>query len=66
VPQFAAGAFSLMGYVQAGTTEQGCVWRPAQQAREDLAAVWKEAALKAAQARLEAFGRPDEATDEAK
>ena len=28
----------------------------AQQAREDLAAVWKEAALKAAQARLEAFG----------
>jgi hypothetical protein len=55
-----------MGYVQAGPTEQGCVWRPAQQAREDLAAVWKEAALKAAQARLEAFGRPDEATDEAK
>ena len=28
----------------------------AQQAREDLAAVWKEAALKAAQARLAAFG----------
>jgi acetoin utilization deacetylase AcuC-like enzyme len=28
----------------------------AQQAREDLAIVWKEAALKAAQARLEAFG----------
>ena len=27
-----------------------------QQAREDLAAVWKEAALKAAQARLEASG----------
>ncbi len=33
----------------------------AQQAREDLAAVWKEAALKAAQARLEAFGEPNEA-----
>ena len=33
----------------------------AQQARADLAAVWKEAALKAAQARLEAFGGPDEA-----
>jgi uncharacterized protein (UPF0147 family) len=33
----------------------------AQQAREDLAAVWKEAALKAAQARLEAFGGPEEA-----
>jgi hypothetical protein len=32
-----------------------------QQAREDLAVVWKEAALKAAQARLEAFGEPDEA-----
>ncbi len=32
----------------------------AQQAREDLAAVWKEAALKAAQARLEAFGEPEE------
>ncbi len=32
-----------------------------QQAREDLAAVWKEAALKAAQARLEAFGGPEEA-----
>jgi uncharacterized protein (UPF0147 family) len=31
----------------------------AQQAREDLAAVWKEAALKAAQARLEAFGGPE-------
>jgi hypothetical protein len=28
----------------------------AQQAREDLAAVWKEAALKAAQARLEVSG----------
>ena len=28
----------------------------AQQAREDLAGVWKEAALKAAQARLEASG----------
>ena len=28
----------------------------AQQAGEDLAAVWKQAALKAAQARLEAFG----------
>ena len=34
----------------------------AQQAREDLAAVWKEAALKAAQARLEASGEPEEAT----
>ena len=33
----------------------------AQQAREDLAAVWKEAALKAAQARLEASGGPEEA-----
>jgi predicted kinase len=33
----------------------------AQQAREDLAAVWKEAALKAAQARLEAFGGHEEA-----
>jgi uncharacterized protein (UPF0147 family) len=33
----------------------------AQQACEDLAAVWKEAALKAAQARLEASGGPDEA-----
>ena len=33
----------------------------AQQAREDLAAVWKEAALKAAQARLEAFGGREEA-----
>ena len=32
----------------------------AQQAREDLAVVWKEAALKAAQARLEAFGEPEE------
>ena len=32
----------------------------AQQAHEDLAAVWKEAALKAAQARLEAFGGPEE------
>ena len=32
----------------------------AQQAREDLAAVWKEAALKAAQARLEASGEPGE------
>jgi hypothetical protein len=31
----------------------------AQQAREDLAAVWREAALKAAQARLEAFGEPE-------
>ena len=36
----------------------------AQQAREDLAAVWKEAALKAAQARLEAFGGPEDATME--
>ena len=34
----------------------------AQQAREDLAAVWKEAALKAAQARLEVFGGPENAT----
>ena len=34
----------------------------AQQAREDLAVVWKEAALKAAQARLEAFGGPEDAT----
>jgi hypothetical protein len=34
----------------------------AQQAREDLAAVWKEAALKAAQVRLEAFGRPEDPT----
>ena len=33
----------------------------AQQAREDLAAVWKEAALKAAQARLAASGGPEEA-----
>ena len=33
----------------------------AQQAREDLAAIWKEAALKAAQARLESSGEPDEA-----
>ena len=33
----------------------------AQQAREDLAAVWKEAALKAAQARLEPSGEPEEA-----
>ncbi len=33
----------------------------AQQTCEDLAAVWKEAALKAAQARLEASGGPDEA-----
>ena len=33
----------------------------AQQAREDLAVVWKEAALKAAQARLEASGGPEEA-----
>ena len=32
----------------------------AQQAREDLAAAWKEAALKAAQARLEAFGGPED------
>ena len=32
----------------------------AQQAREDLAAIWKEAALKAAQARLEASGEPGE------
>ena len=36
----------------------------AQQAREDLAAVWKEAALKAAQARLEAFGGSEDATIE--
>jgi hypothetical protein len=36
----------------------------AQQAREDLAVVWKEAALKAAQARLEAFGGPEDATIE--
>ena len=36
----------------------------AQQAREDLAAVWKEAALKEAQARLEAFGGPEDATIE--
>ena len=28
---------------------------------EDLAAVWKDAALKAAQARLEAYGEPEEA-----
>jgi hypothetical protein len=34
----------------------------AQQAREDLASVWKEAALKAAQARLEAFEGPEDAT----
>ncbi len=34
----------------------------AQQAREDLAAVWKEAALKAAQARLEESGGPEDAT----
>jgi hypothetical protein len=34
----------------------------AQQARADLAAIWKEAALKAAQARLEAFGGPEDAT----
>ena len=33
----------------------------AQQAGEDLAAVWKEAALKAAQARLESSGEPEEA-----
>jgi hypothetical protein len=33
----------------------------AQQAREDLAAIWKKAALKAAQARLEASGEPEEA-----
>ena len=33
----------------------------AQQAREDLAVVWKEAALKAAQARLGASGGPEEA-----
>ena len=33
----------------------------AQQAREDLAAVWREAALKAAQARLEASGGSDQA-----
>ena len=32
----------------------------AQQAREDLAAVWREAALKAAQVRLEASGGPEE------
>ncbi|HZA91238.1 MAG TPA: hypothetical protein VE420_01320 [Gemmatimonadales bacterium] len=31
-----------------------------QQACEDLGAVWKEAALKAAQARLEAFGGPED------
>ena len=36
----------------------------AQQAREDLAVVWKEAALKAAQARLEASGGPEDATIE--
>ena len=36
----------------------------AQQAREDLAVVWKEAALKAAQVRLEAFGGPEDATIE--
>ena len=34
----------------------------AQQAREDLAVVWREAALKAAQARLEAFGGSEKAT----
>ncbi len=33
----------------------------AQQAREDLAAVWREAALNAAQARLEASEGPEEA-----
>ena len=33
----------------------------AQQARADLAAIWKEAALKAAQARLEASGGSEEA-----
>jgi hypothetical protein len=33
----------------------------AQQAREDLAVIWREAALKAAQARLEASGGPEEA-----
>lgn len=33
----------------------------AQQARADLAAVWKEAVLKAAQARLETFGGSEEA-----
>jgi hypothetical protein len=33
----------------------------AQQAGEDLAAIWKEAALKAAQARLESSGKPEEA-----
>ncbi len=33
----------------------------AQQAREDLAVIWKEAALKAAQVRLEAFGGSDKA-----
>ena len=33
----------------------------AQQAREDLAGVWREAALKAAQARLAASGGPEEA-----
>ena len=32
----------------------------AQQAREDLAAVWKGAAFQAAQARLAAFGGPEE------
>jgi hypothetical protein len=36
----------------------------AQQAREDLAVVWKEAALKAAQARLEAFGGPEDVATE--
>ena len=32
----------------------------AQQARADLAAVWNEAALKAAQARIEASGGPED------
>ncbi len=36
----------------------------AQQAREDLAAVWKEAALKAAQARLEASGGHEDVATE--
>jgi hypothetical protein len=36
----------------------------AQQAREDLASIWKEAALKAAQARLEASGGPEDVATE--
>ena len=35
----------------------------AQQARANLAAVWKEAALKAAQARLDASGGSEEAAN---